>query len=154
MWLILDAIDQQGNEWTYVLHRSNDKDYKQFGSPLLFVYKNNELKKVFVSRSINIQFKWEAQDHIPPILPGAMASIFSDRSLIMPKLLLVRAEDDNDFVQLKMSVQTKSEIIVPDNLHKQYSFIKELTGTVATNQWIDAKKTTYKKGFFYAENVH
>lgn len=154
VWFVLNASDERNNQWTYVLHRSNDNRYKGFGAPILFVYHKNKLKKVFIGDGVKIDFKWAMADTQPPVLPGAMASVFSDRSLSMPKQLIIRATDEKDFVYLKMNVDTHTEMIVPDNEHKQYTFLKELSGKASTTQFFGNKKSVCKKGFFYAEHVH
>lgn len=153
-WFVLNATDRNQGKWTYVLHQSNNNDYSHTGSPILFVYFQHKLKKVFLGPNVHIDIRIEKTDAIPPILPGAMASVFSDRSIFMPKTILVSAADGNDNIVLKMDVNTSSELIVPDSLNKQYTFLKELSGSANTTQVFNKKKTACTDGFFYAEIVH
>lgn len=153
IWFVLNA-KERNNNWTYVLHRSNDNTYSKIGSPLLFIFCNNRLRKIFLGNTVNIEIKWQQSNHVPPVLPGNMASIFSDRSLLLPQQLLVKASDEKDYVFLKMNVQTSTELIVPDSEKKQYTFLKELSGSAETIQYLKSKKSNCKKGFFYAEHVH
>ena len=153
-WFVLNAIDGKGKEWTYILHRSNNKDYSKKGAPLLFVYRENKLKKIFLGATIDIQLRWEKTDNIPPILPGAMASVFSDRSIFMPKQIIVIARDEKDNVFIKMDINTQSELIVSDNETKQYTFLKELSGQASSKHLFNNIKTICREGFFYAELVH
>lgn len=80
VWFVLDVTDQR-NRWPYVLPGSNNNVCKSFVSAILFVYKNNKLIKVFLGNSIIIQLKPEKKDHIPAILPGAMASFLVTEAL-------------------------------------------------------------------------
>ncbi|MCB9353179.1 MAG: hypothetical protein H6575_01275 [Lewinellaceae bacterium] len=153
-WFVLNASEKDGRNWCYVLHRSNDNQFRKFGAPILFVFCEQALKKVFLGNGIDVRFFWEAQDQRPPVLPGAMASIFGDRSITRPSKLIVRAADETDFATLTMPVQTHTELIVPDSERKQYTFIKELSGRANTTQLFDGQKSTCKDGFFYAEHVH
>lgn len=154
VWFVMNAKDQQGQPWTYVLHRSNDNMDTNFRSPILFAYYKGKLKKIFLGNAVNIKLIWQQQDEVPPVLPGAMASLFSGRSVRMPSQLIIRATDERDYVYLKMDVETHTELIVPDNEKKEYTFIKELSGTAAGTQFFGNTKSICRNGFFYGEHVH
>jgi len=154
LWFVLNAQDNKNNQWTFVLHRSNNSSYTKVGAPILFVFRNNSLQKVFFGDTVQIEIEWKATDHLPPVIPGAMASIFSDRSVLMPQQWTIKAADEKNFIFLRMDVQTHVEMIVPDSERKQYTFLKELSGVAETMQYFNGNKTTCKKGFFYAEHVH
>ncbi|MBK7937782.1 MAG: hypothetical protein IPJ82_12115 [Lewinellaceae bacterium] len=153
-WFVLNAKDKEGRVWTYVFHRGNDNAFNKIGSPILFVYCEHKMKKVFLGEGVDIQFVWSKKEEMPPVLPGAMASVFGDRSILAPVSVSVKAADETDYVALKMIVQTHTEMIVPDSEKKQYTFIKELSGHANAIQFFDQRKSACKNGFFYAEHVH
>ena len=153
-WFALNARDEKNHEWTFVLHRSNNSNFTKIGAPILFVYHHNRLRKIFIGNTIDIDVQWQQTDKVPPILPGAMASVFSDRSLLMPIGITVTAADEKDYVFLKMKVSNHTEMIVPDSERKRYAFLKELSGSAETLQSFNSKTSTSTDGFFYAEYVH
>ncbi|NQZ65054.1 MAG: hypothetical protein HRT59_24115 [Crocosphaera sp.] len=77
-----------------------------------------------------------------------MASLFNERSLKMPRSLEIRATDSQDNLTLNIQFETATELIVPDNQARQYSFIEEVTGSTemtlfSGNQFIKATGITY-----------
>ena len=153
-WFVFNAIDNYSESWTYVLHRNNNNDHTKFGLPILFVYHKNILHKIFFGTTIRINITWEKDDKLTPVLPGALASIFNNRRILAPKKIIINASDGKDEISIRMSIHTFSELIIPDNRKKQYTFLKELSGSAKSNQFLNSKKTFCKKGFFYAELVH
>lgn len=153
-WFVFNAVDNYFESWTYVLHRNNNTNHTKFGSPVLFVYHKNTLHKIFFGTTIEITISWAKGDKLIPILPGALASIFNNRRILAPKTIKIDASDGKDEVNIIMSINTFTELIVPDNRKKQYTFIKELSGSARSSQFLNNKKTSCSKGFFYAELVH
>jgi hypothetical protein len=153
-WFVFNAVDNHSKSWTYVLHRNNNTDHTKFGSPVLFVYHKNTLNKIFFGTTIRINIIWDKDDKLIPVLPGALASVFNNRRVSSPKKIILNASDGKDKVNIIMSINTFTELIVPDNMKKQYTFIKELSGSAKSNQFLKGKRTFCNEGFFYAELVH
>jgi hypothetical protein len=153
-WFVASLKNSKGIKTTYVFHRSNNKAFTEVGVPFLFIYENNQLKKIFLGDSVDLKWDWSASPHMPPVLPGAMASLFSDRNILMPQRISIKAADDKDYMYLEMIVQNAAEMILPDYRIKQYTFLKEMTGYANSISLLNGKKTTLKDGFFYAEYVH
>ncbi len=153
-WFVISTTDHENVKWAYVLHQSNNSDYTKEGAPILFTYRNDKLAKVFIGDTVRIQVSWSDDHSIPPILPGSMASLFSDRNIRNPKQLSVYAQDELHTIAMTMDVTTHTELIVPDSEQKAYTFIKELSGEVKVSQNIGEKQTESKEGFFYAELCH
>ncbi|MCB0725166.1 MAG: hypothetical protein KDC73_10735 [Ignavibacteriae bacterium] len=153
-WFVINTTDAKGASWTFVLHRSNNNDFSRIGSPILFIYNNKTLNKVFLGATIDIQIKWSTSTELHPILPGAMASVFSDRTIKTPYQLIVRAKDEVDNILIVMDTETQTELIVPDNQTKNFTFLKELSGHALIKQNLRKKAELFENAFFYAEYVH
>jgi len=154
IWFVSYFTGADKQTWTYVLHRGNTTDFAKVSSPILFIYRGNVLAKIFLSQSIDIQFSWHKSEKSPQILPGSMASLFNDRTILMPSEINILAQDENDFTQIKMVINSFTELIIPDYKEKQYSFVKELSGTASVSQNIENENNNFFKGCFYAEHVH
>ncbi|MEK6153629.1 hypothetical protein WIW50_10235 [Flavobacteriaceae bacterium 3-367] len=154
VWWVVTMWSETNDIYTFVFHRGNSKDFAKIAKPFLFIYKNNALKKTFVGRSVNITFQWTRTPERIPILPGALASVFSHRKVLTPEHIKVHANDDIHSVEIDMIIDTKMEIVLPDYEDKQYTFLKELNGKAKAALTLEGKKNYLKKGMFYAEFVH
>ena len=153
-WFVVSMIDQSGHSWVYVLHQSNNPDHTKVGSPILYIYKQNRLIKIFLDQTIYVQVDWSDYTETPVILPGSMASVFSDRNVLSPKRLSVTAKDERHSVRLSLKVSTHTELIVPDSEERKFTYLKELSGTIEVEQSIYEQEVQSDNGFFYAEIVH
>ena len=152
-WFVANAWD--GNtKWAYVLHLSNNADFSNFGSSILFLYRNDVLVKIFFGESVSIRIDWTDLPESPPILPGSMASVFNDRSIRMPSRITVDAFDEKHESRLVMDVNMRTEMIIPSSMKKEYTFLKELSGDVVVEQNVGKEHSQTTRGFFYAEIVH
>lgn len=154
VWWVVTLWSGTKDEYSLVFHRGNNKDLSKIAKPFLFVYKNKVLKKTFVGKSIDIDFKWTQKPERISILPGALASVFSHRKVLTPEYIKVRASDDLDSVSVDMVIDTKLEVVLPDYQDKQYTFLKELSGKATADLSLNSIKKDLKKGLFYAEFVH
>ncbi len=154
VWWTVTMWSATEDVYSFVFHRGNNKNLSKIAKPFLFIYKNNVLRKNFVGNSIDIEFIWTQTPERIPILPGALASVFSHRKVLTPKYIKVRACDDIDSVGVDMVIDTKLEIILPDYEDKQYTFLKELSGKATAELTLNTRKQNLKKGMFYAEFVH
>lgn len=152
-WFVANAWDGD-TKWAYVLHRSNDSNFSDFGSPILFLYCNDKLVKIFFGETIDIQIDWTDLPENPPILPGSMASVFNDRAVRMPTKITVDAYDERHLTKISMDVSTRTEMIIPSSMKKEYTFLKELSGDVVVEQNVGEEYSQTTSGFFYAEVVH
>jgi hypothetical protein len=153
-WFVVNAIDDEGNRWTYVMQGSNNQDYSSEGAPIIFIHKNKELIKVFMGETITKEIKWSKVHRKTPVLPGSMASVFGDRTIAQPRKLFIQMKDERHNVLIEMTVITNTELIVPDNENKEFTFIKELSGDIQISQTLLKEMSSFSNGFFYAELAH
>ncbi len=154
VWWTVHMWSTTNDVYSFVFHRGNNKDLTKIAKPFLFIYKNHVLRKNFVGNSIDMDITWTQMPERIPILPGALASVFSHRKVLTPQHIKVRARDDIDSVCIDMIIDNKLEIILPDYQDKQYTFLKELSGKATAELTLNTRKQDLKKGVFYAEFVH
>ncbi|MEL4895817.1 hypothetical protein [Crocosphaera sp. Alani8] len=147
-WLVAFLRDENGQKFTIVLDKRTNKDHFISGLAYIFIYQENEPMKTFVGENLQINWQWTNSPVTPLRLPGIMASLFNERSLKMPRSLEIRATDSQDNLTLNIQFETATELIVPDNQARQYSFIEEVTGSTemtlfSGNQFIKATGITY-----------
>jgi hypothetical protein len=152
IWFVasLRAGDQ---DMTVVLHRGNNRDQTRRGLPHLFVHQKNVLTKMFVGGAVRLEWRWDEQARQPPRMPPAMASLFADRSLMLPTALHVHARDEVDELEIELAVSSSTELVLADDMKRQYTFIEELTGASELRARIGAV-SFFGPGYFYAEFVH
>jgi hypothetical protein len=153
IWFIATFYEKNGQKLSFVLHRGNNRDLSCTGVPYLFIYINNEMRKIFTGASLNLEWTWENTAVRPIRLPGTMATLFSNRTVTMPSSLLVSGSDDADNVLLQLSVTDTIELILPDTQSRQYTFIEEINGKSEVKLTIDSHTHT-AEGLFYAEYVY
>lgn len=136
---------------TYVFHQGNPHDSESRGAPYLFIYEYHRLKKVFSGNTLDIDVQWSNEKSKTIRLPGVLTPIFADRPIAMPTSIKLHGKDELDEVTLWMTVESNVEIILPDDLEKRYTFLKELNGSVDASHRIDGTTLTASKGRFYAE---
>ncbi len=154
VWCVAAGRDATGRRLAVVFHRGNNKDFSRIGRPYLFLYLDGELVKTFLGETVDLQFFWTAAPERLPILPGALASVFSYRKVHAPTRLEISARDDADELSVVMAVEARSEIILPDYQDKQYTFLKELNGSVRAAFRLRGQTGACENGSFYAEYVH
>lgn len=152
-WFVASVRDNQGRTLTLVLDRRTNKDHSISGLPYIFIYLDRELRKVFLGSTLHIHWDWSASPVLPPRLPGPMASLFGDRTLKVPQTLQVDAADEQDRLSLTMQFEAITELVVPDNQSRQYTFIEEVTGNVAVRLTLEGE-TLQATGLVYGEYVH
>jgi hypothetical protein len=151
-WFVAYAECDDGRPLTFVLDWRTNKDHSQGGLPYIFVYVDRQLCKIFIGSSLQIDWGWTKTAVLPTRLPGIMASVFSDRTLRMPQTLQVEAADERDSLSMTVKFDGTSELIVPDNQERQYTFIEEVTGPIQVRLSLQGE-TLVAKGLVYAEYV-
>ncbi|MGK7939057.1 MAG: hypothetical protein AB4062_02640 [Crocosphaera sp.] len=144
--------DNQDNKFTLVLDKRTNKDHSLSGLAYIFIYQENELIKTFIGQTLEINWQWTNSPVTPLRLPGIMASLFSDRSLKMPENLEIIATDSQDNLTLNIQFDAATELIIPDNQARQYSFIEEVTGTIEMTLFLE-NQVIKARGLIYAEYV-
>lgn len=153
IWFVISARMPDGEDVVFVMHRGNSREHWKTGAPYLFVYVGGRIRKSFVGTAIDIRWTWTDRPVRPPRMPGSMASLFAGHVARMPTGLTIIAADERDEIELKMSVDSLMELILPDNEHRKYSFIEEMNGRAAASCSIgDLQLET--EGLFYAEFVY
>ncbi|MEQ8537140.1 MAG: hypothetical protein RIB93_06725 [Coleofasciculus sp. D1-CHI-01] len=152
-WFVAYVTDKKGRSFTLVLDKRTNKNHSMSGLPYIFIYSGTRLRKVFLGATLQIDWDWSATPSLPLRLPGIMASLFGDRTVSMPRQLQVQAADDQDQLLLTMAFDSTSELIVPDNQSRQYTFIEEVTGAVDVTLVLQGE-TIPARGFAYGEYVH
>lgn len=152
IWLVA-AGRAAATDVVFVLHRGNNRDAKLRGAPYLFVYEQGRIRKVFMGGAVDLRWQWSSEPVLPVRLPGAMASIFADRTILVPRALEIRAADERDRLTLQLPVDASIQLVLPDNEQRQYTFIEELSGTTTAHYEIDGNRQELT-GLFYAEYVH
>jgi hypothetical protein len=153
IWFVASVHTPAGEPYTLVLHRGNNRDATRCGAPYLFVYEGDTLRKVFMGDAVHLSWRWSAERRRPPRLPGAMATLFAERTLLLPTGLELRAADERDALHLELSGDSNTELVLPDNRDRQYTFIEECTGQAAMQCRIGGAERS-AQGHFYAEFVH
>lgn len=154
IWWVANAVDPEGHHFTYVFHRGNNSDFSVVSVPYLFIYADHTLIKIFKGPGLKLDIEMGKKPGLPVILPGTMASIFSDRHIVLPELIRLSGRDESDSVFLEMRVCSCTEFILPDNEKKQYTFLKELQGPAHARHSIGNKVSEVENGQFYAEYVY
>ena len=149
-WFVAYVICDDGTPMTLVLDQRTNKDHTERGFPYIFIYIGNELTKVFVGATLQINWHWSDSSTIPPRLPGIMAVLFGDRKLHTPTKLQVTAADEHDQLMIHLNFESIVELIVPDNQQRQYTFIEEVTGSAAVILKL-GENIFAAKGLVYAE---
>jgi hypothetical protein len=151
-WFVAHATCDDGTPITLVLDQRSNKDHSELGFPYIFIYIGNELRKVFLGATLQINWDWSESSTIPPRLPGIMALLFGDRTLHTPITLQVTAADEQDQLVINLNFESIVELIVPDNQQRQYTFIEEVTGSAVVNLKL-GEENLNAKGLVYAEYV-
>jgi hypothetical protein len=152
-WLVASAVTSEGRTLTLVLDRRTDKAHVRHGLPYLFLYLDEQLRKIFLGVSLDIRWQWSPSATLPPRLPGSMASLFSDQTSQRPESLKVEAADERDRLTLRINIESGLELVVPDNQSRQYTLIDELTGTADIDLTLRGE-TLSARGPAYAEYTH
>ena len=152
-WLVAITTCEDGRQITLILDRRTNKDHSLGGLPYIFIYVGKEVSKIFLGSSIRIHWDWSSSPEVPLRLPGVMASLFSDRSLRMPQALQIEAADEQDRLLINMNFDAMTELVIPDNQVRQYTFIEEVTGCVEVNLLLKGE-SFQSQGLVYAEYVH
>ncbi|HAX90537.1 MAG TPA: hypothetical protein DCY91_30915 [Cyanobacteria bacterium UBA11370] len=152
-WFVACVTTDDGRQMTLVLDRRTNKDHSVGGLPYIFIYLGLELRKVFLGSTLRIDWDWSSSSTVPLRLPGIMASLFSDRTLKSPQGLQVQAADEQDQLQINLQFDAMTELIVPDNQDRQYTFIEEVTGNAEVRLSLQGE-TLQGKGLVYGEYVH
>ena len=153
IWFVISARLPGGEDLVLVMHRGNSRQASRIGTPYLFVYAGGALRKSFVGATLDIVWTWTDVPVRPPRMPGSMASLFAAHPTRVPTGLKIDAADEKDRLALRMSVDSLMEYILPDNVHRQYSFIEEMNGRAAIACRIGTLEGE-TEGPFYAEFVH
>lgn len=153
IWFTVHARDTAGNALSFVLHRGNNRDQTDCGAPYLFVFVNATLRKVFSGAAIFLEWDWSSDPALPPRLPGALATLFTERTVRLPRGLRVAAADEADSVRLEFVNDDLIELVLADNERRQYTFIDEMTG--AAHMAASLEGNRYEgNGYYYAEFVY
>lgn len=151
-WFVAFVTCTNGRTLTLVLDRRTNKNHSQWGLSYVFVYLGNQLRKIFLSPTLEIGWGWSATAVLPLRLPGIMASVFAHRSLPMPDSLRVEAVDERDRLSLSVRFDSAMELVVPDKRSCQYSFIEEVSGNVEVSFLLNGERLS-GRGLIYAEYV-
>ena len=151
-WFVAFVTCDDGRQIALILDQRTNKDHSVKGFPYIFVYLDNELRKVFLGSSLRIDWDWSLAPVLPVRLPGNMASLFCDRTITVPQTLQVEAADAQDRLFLSVRFETALELVVPDNQNRQYTFIEEVSGTVEVSLFLSGE-TLQAKGLVYGEYV-
>lgn len=151
-WFVAFLTNDQEKKFTLVLDKRTNKDHSLSGLAYIFIYQGNELLKTFLGQTLEINWQWTNSPVSPLRLPGIMASLFSERSLKMPESLEMIAIDSQDNLTLNIQFDAGTELIIPDNQARQYSFIEEVTGTIEMTLFLQ-NEVIKARGLIYAEYV-
>jgi len=151
-WLVAVLSAENGRKFTLVLDKRTNKDHSLSGLPYIFIYEETQLRKVFLGSTLQIDWEWTPAAQRPLRLPGVMASLFADKTVKMPQALQIQAMDEQDQMMLNVQFDAMTELIVPDNQARQYTFIEEVTGKAEMYLSLQGK-TIYARGLIYAEYV-
>jgi hypothetical protein len=149
-WVVNVPAESNLANLTYVFHQGNPNAAEK-GMPYLFVYENYHLIKVFSGTSLTVDIKWHEQEIHPIRLPGFLTPLFADRPTATLECIEVSGGDDADEIDLRMTVLSNVEIILPDNKKRQYTFLKETNGKTEVYHRINGNTIQSTKGQFYAE---
>ena len=152
-WLVAHARTDDGRAITAVVDLRTGRAHRDGGLPYVFVHLEGKLRKVFLGASLRLTWTWSDAATLPPRLPGAMASLFADRTARQPVGLSIDGVDERDSFTLQFAVDTMYELVVPDNRGGQYTRIAELSGPVDISlTW--RGRTASGKGLAYGEYTH
>lgn len=153
IWFVAFLCGADGERLTLVLHRGNDRQQRRCGAPYVFVYRGERLRKVFMGRAVHLAWRWTSEPRRPPRLPGSMATLYADRTLLLPVGLELRAADERDRLALDLAADSNLELVLADNRDRQTTFIEEASGDASLSCRLDGEELA-AQGHFYAEFVH
>ncbi|MFE1744038.1 hypothetical protein [Coleofasciculus sp. H7-2] len=151
-WFVVFATCNDGRKIALILDQRTNKDHSVGGLPYIFIYLGNNLSKVFLGANLSINWHWSESPVLPLRLPGTMASLFGDRKLKYPQRLQVEAADEQDQLLLSVHFDAMTELVVPDNQSRQYTFIEEVTGNAEISLSLQGE-TLRANGLIYGEYV-
>ena len=150
-WFVAVLVGEDGRKFTLVLDKRTNKNHSSSGLPYIFIYEETQLRKIFLGPTLQIDWDWTAAQR-PLRLPGVMASLFVDKAIKVPQALQIQARDEQDSLMLNVKFEAMTELVVPDNQARQYSFIEEVTGQAEVELSLGGK-VIHAKGLIYAEYV-
>jgi hypothetical protein len=151
-WLVVFATCNDGRNITLILDKRTNKAHSSSGLPYIFIYIGNNLCKVFLGASLSIHWHWSESPALALRLPGTMASLFCERTLRYPQTLQIEAADEQDQLSINVHFDTMTELVVPDNQSRQYTFIEEVTGNAEVSLSLQGE-TLRANGLVYGEYV-
>jgi hypothetical protein len=152
-WLVAHARADNGHSITAVVDLRTDRAHRNGGLPYVFVHLEGKLRKVFLGAALTLKWTWSEGATLPPRLPGAMASLFADRTARQPVRLAIEALDDRDSFALQLEIDSVYELVVPDNRGGRYTRIAEVSGPAELSAtW--RGHTVVGKGLAYGEYTH
>jgi hypothetical protein len=149
-WLVAHAQPASGPALTFVVDLRTDRSHRAGGLPYLFVLVGHRLRKVFLGPALDLRWQWSVDAHLPPRLPGVMASLLGDRRSRRPTALRIHAADERDRATLILVIDEYLEIVAPDNLGTGLTRIGEASGAV-TLELLLAGEAVEGAGLAYAE---
>ncbi len=150
VWLVAHAREPDGRAITVVLDLRTDRAHRARGLPYLFVHVDGRLGKVFLGPALRIDWAFSPGARLPARLPGALASLWGDRTVRTPVALSVRARDERDACSIDVVIDAHTEILVPDTLQNRASRIGECAGTT-TIRYVREERVVEAAGLAYAE---
>jgi hypothetical protein len=152
-WLVAHARTEDDRAISAVVDLRTDRSHRHGGLPYVFVYLEGKLRKVFLGASLKLTWAWNEVATLPPRLPGAMASLFADRTARQPMGVSIDAVDERDSFTLQLTIDAMYELVVPDNRGGRYTRIAEVSGPVDVSlTW--RGHAASGKGLAYGEYTH
>lgn len=149
-WLVAHAQPPSGPPLTVVVDLRTDRAHTGRGLPYLFVIVGGQLRKVFLGPAMALHWRWSEAAERPLRLPGAMATLLSDRTARRPLEVRLHAADERDHVSLVLPVDSYLEIVAPDNRSAAATRIGEASGPVRLSLTL-GEEHFEAEGLAYAE---
>lgn len=152
-WLVAHGRSSAGGSLTLVLDIRTNRQHDEQGMRYLFVCIDGALRKLFLGPALVVKWSWSPAPELPLRIPGAMATVFSDRTVRTPISLELHAADERDDLRLRVDFDAFTELVIPDNEKTQYTRIGEASGPMHVelkwqNQYLSAP------GYAYGEFTH
>ena len=152
-WLVVNFKNfEGGKEYQFVFDQRTNKNHSEKGVKYIFFFQNNMIKKIFLGNALKIKWERSVDSKTPIILPGTMASAFSNQFATEINAIRISAKDDRDSLKLQLNIEKSYQFIVPDNQQRQYTIMEEVSGNAGFKIKIK-KEIIEAKGFMYGEFV-
>jgi hypothetical protein len=152
-WLAAHGCTSSGTALTVILHIRTNRQHDEQSLRYLFVCIDGTMRKLFLGPALRVHWAWSRDSELPLRMPGAMATLMSDKTMRTPVSVEMEAADERDRLTLRVDFDSFVELVTPDNDQPRYTRIGEASGPMRVDlQWNEQRLAA--QGYAYGEFTH